>query len=92
MSIDPLCGTRGITPAASAALEASREAARRLGVAEGTHLQPGQALMTDDREGARGRTAFTARFHGTDRWVERIHVRRSLWKCRKQQLDSHRVV
>jgi L-asparagine oxygenase len=49
-------------------------------------------LAMDNRKGCHGRTAFTAYFDGTDRWVERVYVRRSVWDCRRQDWDSYRVI
>jgi len=92
MGVDLACGARGCTPEAQAALDALREAARRPEIGETVRLRPGHVLVLDNRKGAHGRSAFPARFDGSDRWVERVYVRRSLWECRRAGQKSYRVV
>ncbi|MCZ9346969.1 hypothetical protein NGM37_55640 [Streptomyces sp. TRM76130] len=39
-----------------------------------------------------GRTPFTARYDGADRWLQRTYVRRSQWLIRYRQTDGDRRV
>ena len=66
------------------ALEAVAQVCGQPDVAQGVYLQPGQMLLINNRKGAHSRTPFTARFDGTDRWLQRLYVRRSLWELRKR--------
>ena len=53
------------------ALEAVAQVCGQPDVAQGVYLQPGQTLLINNRKGAHSRTPFTARFDGTDRWLQR---------------------
>jgi clavaminate synthase len=55
------------------ALEAFTETANAIG--SGVHLEPGDILLLDNNRTAHGRTQFTPRFDGKDRWLNRIFVR-----------------
>lgn len=62
----------GVDPEAQAALEAFRDLARdrRIGVV----LEPGDVLVVDNHACIHGRSAFVARYDGTDRWLQRTFV------------------
>lgn len=61
-----------VDPAAAQALDRFRTVAleTRLGVA----LEPGDLLVVDNHVAIHGRSAFGARFDGTDRWLQRAFV------------------
>jgi L-asparagine oxygenase len=82
VSIDLLCGVRGMSEEANALLDQIKEVCRCPGVATSVCLTPGELLIIDNRKGAHARTAFTALFDGHDRWLHRVYVRRSLWELR----------
>ncbi len=91
VSIDLLCGVRGIDEEANALLDQIREVCKLPGVATSVCLTPGELLIIDNRKGAHARTAFTAAFDGYDRWLHRVYVRRSLWELRSGDSQSMRV-
>jgi L-asparagine oxygenase len=76
-------GVRPLTRAAAEALKALHVACRR--VCEEVRLAAGEALVLDNRKCVHGRSAFSARHDGTDRWVRRAHVRRDLWPVRDRR-------
>lgn len=55
------------------ALEAFTDTANTIGT--GIHLEPGDILLLDNNRTAHGRTRFTPRFDGQDRWLNRIFIR-----------------
>lgn len=77
-ALDLACGTRGLDAEAEGALDAMRQAAQAPAVTEQIHLRSGDLLIMDNRRCAHGRTPFSARFDGSDRWLLRVYVRRSL--------------
>jgi L-asparagine oxygenase len=87
ISIDMLCGIRGLTDAANDALAKVGDVCRREDVAQRVCLQAGQMLLIDNRKGAHARTAFRARFDGSDRWLQRVYARRSLWELRRRTTE-----
>lgn len=64
--------SEGLTAAATAALGRLREAVldRLVGVV----LEPGELLIVDNRLAVHGRSAFTPRYDGQDRWLRRSFV------------------
>jgi L-asparagine oxygenase len=91
ISIDLLCGVRGLTNEANDILQILREVCAHTDVCTRIRLAPGDLLLIDNRKGAHARTAFTAYFDGYDRWMHRVYVRRSLWELRKDHNGSLRV-
>jgi L-asparagine oxygenase len=91
VSIDLLCGVRGMDAEANAVLGAVREVSKLPEVSSGVCLRPGDLLLIDNRKGAHARTAFTAFFDGQDRWLHRVYVRRSLWEFRNESNEDLRV-
>lgn len=49
---------------------------------QGVSLQPGEILFLDNLRVVHGRSAFNARYDGTDRWLKRINLTRDLCKSR----------
>ncbi|MEU6212522.1 MULTISPECIES: TauD/TfdA family dioxygenase [unclassified Streptomyces] len=62
-------GTVGTTPAARAALAELEEAV--LASLRGIVLRPGELIILDNRRTVHGRTGFTPRYDGADRWLRR---------------------
>jgi L-asparagine oxygenase len=91
ISVDLLCGIRGLDAEAAAALDALREVCARPGVATRVCLRPGDLLVIDNRKGAHARTAFRAYHDGRDRWLHRVYVRRSLAELRDGVNGQFRV-
>jgi L-asparagine oxygenase len=77
-AFDLACGTRGIDEGAENALNELRKAAQTPGIIKRLHLQSGDLLVLDNRRCIHGRTSFSARFDGKDRWMLRVYIRRSL--------------
>jgi L-asparagine oxygenase len=77
-AFDLACGSRAVDEEAGQALAALREAANEPGVVLSIRLEPGNLLILDNRRCVHGRTRFTARYNGSDRWIQRIYVRLSL--------------
>lgn len=82
-------GVRPLGEEAEATLERLQDACRATAVA--VHLTPGQALLVNNRKGVHARSDFPARFDGSDRWLQRTYVRRSLWDIRHLSTDRPRV-
>lgn len=80
-----------MTDEANAALEALAEVCGRPDVSQKVFLRPGEMLLINNRKGAHARTAFPARYDGTDRWLQRLYARRSLWELRRDPGRSRRV-
>ena len=83
-------GVRPLTRSAERALARLQEACRE--VARPVLLAPGQALLINNRKGVHARSVFRARYDGTDRWVQRTYVRRSLWSIRYRAVPQVRRV
>lgn len=62
----------GTTPEAERALNALSDAIDA--VTTTIYLKTGDLLITDNKRIVHGRTPFTARFDGTDRWLKRVMV------------------
>jgi alpha-ketoglutarate-dependent taurine dioxygenase len=59
--------------------DAADDALRTLSAAVADHaesivLEPGDLLVVDNHAAVHGRTSFTPRFDGTDRWLQRTFV------------------
>ncbi|MET0233501.1 MAG: TauD/TfdA family dioxygenase [Kibdelosporangium sp.] len=83
-------GVRGLTEAATEALEQLQAACRA--VAHQVRLAPGTALLINNRKGLHARSQFSARHDGQDRWLQRSYIRRSLWTIRYRGTGSDRRV
>ncbi|MFF7209854.1 TauD/TfdA family dioxygenase [Streptomyces sp. NPDC008238] len=83
-------GVRPLTRGAAAALELLQEACRAS--AHAVRLEPGTALLVNNRKGVHARSRFTARYDGRDRWLQRTYVRRNLWDIRYRVTPGDRRV
>ena len=57
----------------------------------GFELEQGEILLLDNLRTLHGRTAFKARYDGTDRWMQRVLVTRDIRKAAIQLGNSSRV-
>ncbi|MFJ6480994.1 MULTISPECIES: TauD/TfdA family dioxygenase [unclassified Streptomyces] len=83
-------GVRALNRDAAAAFERLQEVCRS--VAHAVQLEPGQALLVNNRKGVHARSSFDARHDGRDRWLQRTYVRRSLWDIRYRVTPQDRRV
>jgi L-asparagine oxygenase len=78
IAFDLACGTQAVDADAQCALEALREAARDPAAGHVVALQAGDLLALDNRRAAHGRSAYSAAAaDGSNRWLQRIYVRRN---------------
>ncbi len=80
----------GTNPQAQAALDRLRVILHENMYA--VDLGPGQTLLLDNLKTVHGRTAFKARYDGTDRWLQRLLVSRDLRRGEMLLGESQRTV
>ncbi|MCM2411694.1 TauD/TfdA family dioxygenase [Streptomyces sp. RKAG290] len=83
-------GVHPLTRGAVTAFGQLQDACRA--VAHTVCLEPGQALLINNRKGVHARSEFVARHDGRDRWLQRAYVRRSLWNIRYRVTPADRRV
>ncbi|MDV8022650.1 TauD/TfdA family dioxygenase [Rhodococcus sp. IEGM 1330] len=81
-------GVIGIDETAQRALDSVQELCRSGSIGARVELTPGDALLINNRKGVHARDPFPARFDGTDRWLQRTYIRRSLWNIRDKAVDG----
>jgi hypothetical protein len=79
-----------LTPEAEAALEALKDAIAQ--VYRGVKLETGDLLCIDNRRTVHGRSSFTPRYDGFDRWLQRAFVVRDLGKSAGDRHLGERVI
>jgi L-asparagine oxygenase len=79
-----------LTPDAEAALEALKQAIAS--VYRGIKLSVGDLLCIDNRRTAHGRSSFTPRYDGFDRWLQRSFVVRDLGKSAGDRNPGERII
>lgn len=82
--------TRGLDDEAQRALDRLSEAAREVSVA--VYLKCGDLLLIDNRVALSGRTSFTARWDGQDRWLLRTFITSDLARSAPQRPGGGRIV
>ncbi|WP_328383840.1 TauD/TfdA family dioxygenase [Streptomyces sp. NBC_00400] len=80
----------GLTPAAERALDSLRAAVQR--TTRWVTLDRGDLLIVDNRRSVHGRSEFTARFDGRDRWLQRTCVSRDLARSAADRAAGARVL
>ncbi|MGC4746969.1 TauD/TfdA family dioxygenase [Micromonospora sp. DT201] len=55
-------------------------------------LEPGDLAFVDNRLGLHGRTAFTPRYDGRDRWLQRVFVHLDIRRSRDRRHDDGNVL
>jgi L-asparagine oxygenase len=83
-------GVHGLTREAEEALNELQRTCRA--VAHQVKLEPGSALLINNRKGLHARSQFFARHNGRDRWLQRTYLRHSLWNIRYRVTPSDRRV
>ena len=83
-------GVTGMTAEADDALAVLQRACRA--VAHQVTLEPGTALLINNRKGLHARSQFSASHDGHDRWLQRTYLRRSLWTIRYRGQPGDRRV
>lgn len=78
-----------LTHAAAAALEQLR--GHMIDALVGTALEPGDLLVIDNRKAVHGRTGFTPRYDGSDRWLRRCFSVADIRATRPQLRPASRV-
>lgn len=81
---------RATDDAGWAALERLRRAL--LAELRGHRLEPGDLLIVDNGKAVHGRTAFTPRYNGTDRWLRRCLAVGDLRRTSHRRLGGSRVL
>jgi L-asparagine oxygenase len=89
MQVD-LSATRPMTDAAATALAELGDLFDRTAVT--TVLQPGDLAIVDNRVTVHGRTPFTPRYDGNDRWLQRTFVATNLRDSRSRRPDDGYVL
>lgn len=80
----------GVTPEAQDALDALKEAIAS--VYRGIKLETGDLLCIDNRRTVHGRSSFTPRYDGFDRWLQRSFVVRDLGKSAGDRHPGERII
>jgi L-asparagine oxygenase len=83
-------GVHGLTQDAGQALKELQQVCQD--VAHQVLLEPGTALLINNRKGLHARSEFFARHDGHDRWLQRTYLRRSLWGIRYRKMPGDRRV
>jgi L-asparagine oxygenase len=83
-------GVRGLTGEAEETLKELQRTCSA--VAHRVRLEPGTALLINNRKGLHARSQFFATHNGRDRWLQRTYLRRSLWNIRYRVTPSDRRV
>ena len=84
-----LARTEPTTREAAGAFTALREAL--LTTMVGTSLGPGDLLVVDNRKAVHGRTGFTPRYDGQDRWLRRCFTVTDIRTSSEQRFPDSRV-
>lgn len=80
----------GVTPEAQDALDALKDAIAS--VYRGIKLETGDLLCIDNRRTVHGRSSFTPRYDGFDRWLQRSFVVRDLGKSAGDRHPGERII
>jgi L-asparagine oxygenase len=91
ITLEMACGVRAVSVEASAVLDDLAAILKDGEFVQIACLAPGEMLLINNRKGAHARSAFKAAFDGTDRWLHRLYIRRSLWELRNDRSHSIRV-
>lgn len=80
----------GLTEDARQALVALKDAAKETQI--GMYLNEGSLLIVDNRRAVHGRTQFTPRYDGFDRWLQRLYVVRDLALAEEDRRRNERII
>ncbi len=84
-------GVQPLDAEAERALKKLLDACQRIGESNGIGLKPGQALLINNRKGVHARSAFSASYDGSDRWLLRANIRNNLWDIRDRATENSLV-
>ena len=87
-----LNGMRALSDRGRVALARFAEALAAEGVVSSVQLRAGDLLVIDNRRSVHGRTGFSPRYDGADRWLQRIYVRKELWATTSDLVYPSRVI
>jgi L-asparagine oxygenase len=91
ITLEMACGVRGVSAEASAVLDDLAAVLKDSEFVQFAYLSRGEMLLINNRKGAHARSAFKAAFDGSDRWLHRLYIRRSLWELRNDRTRSMRL-
>lgn len=80
----------GTTEAAAQALGATKQAANSC--KRWVILNEGDLLIIDNRRAVHGRSSFTPRYDGNDRWLQRLYVMRDLALAEEERRHNERII
>lgn len=92
MAFDTACGVRALSEEAQEALGALVTACEDPTIHQEVHLRAGDLLVLNNDRCAHARSAFDARFDGTDRWIQRVYVRQQVWPALPGSTGAVRVL
>ena len=92
LAFDTACGVRALSADAEEAVTALTEACNDPDLNESVQLRAGDLLAINNDRCAHSRSAFPARFDGSDRWLQRVYVRRGIWPLPVESPGSYRVL
>ena len=92
VAFDTACGVRALSPAGERALTALKEACDAPDLRYCVQLRAGDLFLLDNHRCAHSRSSFPASFDGSDRWLQRGYVRRSLRSLPSRSGDWYRVL
>ncbi|RHZ89474.1 hypothetical protein Glove_13g167 [Diversispora epigaea] len=55
-------------------------------------LEPGDLVIINNRRAIHGRSRFTPRYDGQDRWLQRVYVTKDLWSARIDEQQDYRII
>jgi len=84
--------SEALTDRANATYEAIQALMTEPGVVREVDLQPGQALVLTNRKISHGRTVFTPRYDGADRWLQRMYTISDPWPMRGNTDERLRII
>ncbi len=84
-------GVEGEGAAAESALKSLSDVMTDLTSLDSVLLQPGEALIINNRKCIHAREPFSVSGHGLNRWLQRVYVRRSFWELRDRATSNPRV-
>lgn len=84
-------GLQAMMPEAETSFNHLRQLCMDNRICQKVLLQPGDALLINNRKGLHARNMFEPAFNGKDRWLQRTYVRRDLWDLRERWTGTYRV-
>lgn len=55
-------------------------------------LKPGDLMIVDNRRAIHARSGYTPRYDGTDRWLQRMYVRRDAAATDEERYRNERII